>query len=160
MFQASSFSTFYRAANHYDFCGIITIFCSSLRPYSENCDKSAYPRNTIDLVPYDDMIWCSSDTVLTAHCITRLACMLIFRGVYTMQAVPCSAYSLYGAHHTAVGMAWKPLLCQRIRMVHYFQESPGFCGDYVFYLCRISSLFVQFPGHVDFVFGLVSSLKH
>jgi len=60
----------YRTANHYNFCGIITIFCFSLCLYSENYDKSAFSRNS--------SIWYSSDNVLAAHCITQL----VFRGLY------------------------------------------------------------------------------
>jgi len=61
-----------RAANHYDFWGIITNFCSSLRPYSENYHKSAFSRNS--------SIWYSSDNVLASHCITQLVFWGLYRG--------------------------------------------------------------------------------
>ena len=70
----------HRAANHYDFCGIVIIFCSSLCTYSENYNKSALSCNS--------SIWCSSVTVLATHCITQLACL--YFGEYP-QAVACSA---------------------------------------------------------------------
>jgi len=118
-----------RAANHYDFCGRFTIFCSSLCMYSENYDKSPFSCNS--------SLWCSSVTVLATHCITRLACIL-----GSIPRLSLVQHSLYGAHHAAVTlehMVWKPLLCQWIGIVYFYQEGPEKCGGDVFYLCRRSS---------------------
>ena len=72
--------------NHYDFL----FFIMPLRPYSENYAKSAFSHNS--------SIWCSSDTVLAAHCITRLACL--YFGEYP-QAVTCSAQPLWCSSHSS-----------------------------------------------------------
>jgi len=100
--------------NHYDFLFFITL----LRPYSENYDKSAFSRNSF--------MWYSSDTVLAAHCITRLACL--YFGEYT-QVVACSAQPLWCSSYGS---------CSRPHRL--FPGGPSFCGGDVFHLCMISSL--------------------
>jgi len=77
-----------RESCHYDFLFFIT----PLDPYSENYDKSAFSRN--------NSIWCSSDTVLAAHCITRLACFY-FGSIPRLSLVQ---HSLCSAHHTTVAL--------------------------------------------------------
>jgi len=105
--------------NHYNFCGIITILCSLLRPYSENYDKYTFSCNS--------SIWCSSVTVLATHCITQLACL--YFGEYP-QAVRCLAQPLWCSSHGSCSIlhGLKPFAAPANRNGEFFQEGPEFCG--------------------------------
>ena len=98
-----------RAANHSNCCGIITIFCSSVRPYSESYDKSVFSCNS--------SIWCSSITVLSAH----LSAWLYF-GEYP-QAVAFSAQPLWCSSH---GSCSRPHGLKAYA-VHFFLILWGWC---------------------------------
>ena len=77
-----------RAANHYDFCRIITIFCSSLHNYTHIL------KTTINLpfpvmVPY---MW------QFCHCLSHTPLACLYFGEY-LQTVTCSAWPLVCSSH-------------------------------------------------------------